>query len=136
MSNVNSNKHSFEISSFSFPSYISYFPKLPSLFSISGNPILCTGGAYYVTYIFRFISNKFWNWGGGGSLNRPIVSWGGGGRRGWLTYLITPRLFWDQMALAAQKSLDFQGPPLPMPLVMMLHASKPLRTAPYKQQVH
>ena len=32
----------------------------------------------------------------------------------------------------AQKSLDFQGPPL----VMILHASKPLRTAPYKQQVH
>ncbi len=30
----------------------------------------------------------------------------------------------------AQKSLDFQGPPLPMPLVMMLHSSKPLRTAP------
>jgi hypothetical protein len=27
--------------------------------------MLCTGGAYYVTYIFRFISNKFWNWGGG-----------------------------------------------------------------------
>jgi hypothetical protein len=30
----------------------------------------------------------------------------------------------------AQKSLDFQGPPLPMPLVMMLHPSKQLRTAP------
>ncbi len=30
----------------------------------------------------------------------------------------------------AQKSLDFQGPPLPMPLVMMLHPSKPLRTWP------
>ncbi len=30
----------------------------------------------------------------------------------------------------AQKSLDFQGPPHPMPLVMMLHASKPLHTAP------
>jgi hypothetical protein len=30
----------------------------------------------------------------------------------------------------AQKSLDFQGPPLPMPLVMMLHPSKSLRTAP------
>jgi hypothetical protein len=30
----------------------------------------------------------------------------------------------------AQKSLDFQGPPLPMPLVMMLHSSKPLCTAP------
>jgi hypothetical protein len=30
----------------------------------------------------------------------------------------------------AQKSLDFQGPPLPMSLVMMLHSSKPLRTAP------
>jgi len=30
----------------------------------------------------------------------------------------------------AQKSLDFQGPPLPMPLVMMLHSSKPLRTTP------
>jgi hypothetical protein len=30
----------------------------------------------------------------------------------------------------AQKSLDFQCPPLPMPLVMMLHPSKPLRTVP------
>jgi hypothetical protein len=36
----------------------------------------------------------------------------------------------------ATSSLDFQGPPLPMPLIMMLHASKPLPTAPYKQQVH
>ncbi len=25
-----------------------------------------------------------------------------------------------------ERSLDFQGPPLPMPLIMMLHASKPL----------
>jgi hypothetical protein len=30
----------------------------------------------------------------------------------------------------AQKSLDFQGPPLPMPRVMRLHPSKPLCTAP------
>ncbi len=30
----------------------------------------------------------------------------------------------------AQKSLDFQGPPLPMPLEMMLHPSKSLRTVP------
>ncbi len=30
----------------------------------------------------------------------------------------------------AQKSLTFQGPPLPMPLIMMLHPSKPLCTAP------
>ncbi len=30
----------------------------------------------------------------------------------------------------AQKSLDFQGPPFLMPLVMMLHPSKPLHTAP------
>jgi len=36
----------------------------------------------------------------------------------------------------AQKSLDFQVPPLPVPLVMMLHPSKPLRTVPYKQQVY
>ncbi len=26
---------------------------------------LCTGGAYYVTYSFRFISNKSWDGGGG-----------------------------------------------------------------------
>jgi hypothetical protein len=32
--------------------------------------------------------------------------------------------------LRAQKSLDFQGPPLPMPLVMMLQSSKPFCTAP------
>ncbi len=35
----------------------------------------------------------------------------------------------------AQKTLDFQGPPLPMPLVMDLARLKPFRTAPYKQQV-
>jgi hypothetical protein len=29
-----------------------------------------------------------------------------------------------------EKSPDFQGPPLPMPLIMMLHPSKSLRTAP------
>jgi hypothetical protein len=34
---------------------------------------LCTGGAYYVTYIFRFISNKFWNWGGGAPLPLPPI---------------------------------------------------------------
>ncbi len=33
------------------------------------------------------------------------------------------------------RSLPFQGPPLPMPLVMMLHTLKPLRTVPYKQKV-
>jgi hypothetical protein len=36
----------------------------------------------------------------------------------------------------AQKSLDFQGPPLPMTLEMDFPASKSLRPAPYKQQVH
>ncbi len=29
------------------------------------NRIFCTGGAYHVTYIFRFISNKSWDGGGG-----------------------------------------------------------------------
>ncbi len=40
---------------------------------------------YYVTYIFRFISNKSWDGGGRGggvSLNRPIVGGGGGYKRG------------------------------------------------------
>ncbi len=32
----------------------------------------------------------------------------------------------------AQKSLNFQGPPLPMPHVMMLHPSKPLSTSAIK----
>ncbi len=32
----------------------------------------------------------------------------------------------------AQKCRDFQGPPLPMPLVMMLHPSKPLSTRAIK----
>jgi hypothetical protein len=32
----------------------------------------------------------------------------------------------------AQKSLDFQGPPLPMPRVMMLHSSKPLSMSAIK----
>jgi hypothetical protein len=40
---------------------------------------------------------------------------------GWEEVLV---LFW------AQNSLDFQGPPLPLPLAMMLHPSKSLRTAP------
>jgi hypothetical protein len=38
------------------------------------------------------------------------------------------RLFWAQMALASL--VPFQGPPLPMPLIMTLHPSKPLRTTP------
>ena len=42
--------------------------------------------------------------------------------------------YWYVMSFRAQKSLDFQGPPLPMPLVMMLHPSKPIRTAPKKKQ--
>ncbi len=36
------------------------------------------------------------------------------------------RHFW------AHKSLDFQGPPLPMPRVMMLHSSKPLSISAIK----
>ncbi len=35
-------------------------------------------------------------------------------------------------AISSQKSRDFQGPPLPMPRVMMLHPSKPLRTSAMK----
>jgi hypothetical protein len=35
-----------------------------------------------------------------------------------------------------QKSLDFQGLPLPMALEVDLPASKSLRPAPYKKQVH
>jgi hypothetical protein len=52
---------------------------------------LCTGGAYYVTYIFRFISNKSWDGGEGGglSLNRPIVR-RGEVTRGWLILLNQP----------------------------------------------
>jgi hypothetical protein len=34
------------------------------------------------------------------------------------------------------KSLDFQGPPLPIALEMDFTASKSLRPALYKQQVH
>ena len=53
---------------------------------------LCTGGAYYVTYRFRFISNKSWDGGGRGgslSLNRPIVR-RGELRRGWVILLNSP----------------------------------------------
>jgi hypothetical protein len=53
------------------------------------------------------------------------------------------RLFWAQMALAAlvpfkgPKKSRFLGPhPPKMPRVMDSPPSKPLRTAPYKQQVH
>jgi hypothetical protein len=35
-------------------------------------------------------------------------------------------------AIWAQKSRDFQGPPLPMPRVMMLHSTKPLSTSAIK----
>ncbi len=42
------------------------------------------------------------------------------------------QLLWAQMA---QKSLDFQGPPLPTALEMDLPSSKSFRPAPYKQQV-
>ncbi len=51
---------------------------------------LCTGGAYYVTYSFRFISNKSWDGGRGGgvSLNRPIVGGGGRVQEGGYSYLI------------------------------------------------
>jgi hypothetical protein len=71
--------------------------QLPGIASIisgelqgGGNSIcLCTGGTYYVTYSFRFISNKSWDGGEGRgvSLNRPIV---GGGRvqEGGYSYLI------------------------------------------------
>ncbi len=48
-------------------------------------------GAYYVTYIFRFISNTLWNWGGGeGGFHLIALQLGGRGkgRRGWLSYLI------------------------------------------------
>ncbi len=37
---------------------------------------------------------------------------------------------------SAQKSLDFHGPPLTMPLEMDLPAPKSLNPAPYKDQVH
>jgi hypothetical protein len=61
-------------------------------FTLIRNDILCTAGAYYVTYSFRFISNKSWEKGegrgGGVSLNRPIVG-GGEGTRGWL-FLLNP----------------------------------------------
>jgi hypothetical protein len=32
---------------------------------LSRQNVLCTGGAYYVTYRFRFISNKSWDGGEG-----------------------------------------------------------------------
>ncbi len=38
----------------------------------------------------------------------------------------------EASAIWAQKSLDFQGPPLPMPRVMMLHPSKPLSISAIK----
>ncbi len=53
-----------------------------------------------------------------------------------------PRLFgpkWHSLRscyFRAQKSLDFRPPPPKMPLVMDCPPSKPLLTAPYKQQVH
>jgi hypothetical protein len=41
-----------------------------------------------------------------------------------------------RLALRAQKSFDFQDPPLPMVFQTDLPASKTLRTAPYKKQVY
>ncbi len=40
------------------------------------------------------------------------------------------------ISFRAQKSLNFQGPPHPMALEGNFPASKSLRPAPYKQQVH
>jgi hypothetical protein len=57
-------------------------------------------------------------------------------RHATLTFLGPNSTLFARCHFRAQKSLDFQGPPLPMPLVMMLHNSKPLCTAPYKYQVH
>jgi hypothetical protein len=76
------------------------------------------------------------------------VGWDGGGGYSYVTLLNVPlgeggggRLFWAQMALASlvaisgpKKSLDFQGPPLPLPLIVMDLAR--LKTTLYKQQVH
>ena len=42
-------------------------------------------------------------------------------------------LFWAQMALALL--VPFQGPPLPMPLIMMSHSSKPLSISSIKTTV-
>ncbi len=38
----------------------------------------------------------------------------------------------EASAIWAQKSWDFQGPPLPMPQVMILQPSKPLSTSAIK----
>jgi hypothetical protein len=49
---------------------------------------------------------------------------------GWEEVLVHNVLHYVPVLFWAQKSLDFQGPPLPMPLIMMLHPTKLLRTAP------
>ncbi len=83
--------------------------------------ILCTGGAYYVTYNFRFISNKSWE--GGAFTYRPIV------RRA-LAYRL------DAISQGPKNS-GIPGPkPLQLPHVMYIHASKTLCTGVYKSQVH
>jgi hypothetical protein len=101
--------------------------------------ILCT---LYSAVDFLNVVKKGW-WGGGGvvELHSEIhyVPLG----EGWEEVVVcnvfhyVPLHFfgpkWHSLRwchFRAPKSLDFQGPPLPMPLVMMLLASKPLHTAP------
>jgi hypothetical protein len=57
-------------------------------------------------------------------------------RPGNLTFLGPNGTLFARCHFRAQKSLDFQCPPLPMALVIDMPDSKSLLTVPYKQQVH
>ncbi len=75
---------------------------------------------------FRNLKQKSSPLSGGKSITRAI---GRGGR--WKF-----QLFSAQIAFQDPKSLDFQGPPLPMALEIDFPLTKSLLPAPYKQQIH
>ncbi len=95
-------------------------------------PILCT---LYGAVDFLNVLKKGWWWGVGGVLlvhsEIYYVPIGDGWEWEEVLNFFGPK--WHSLRschFRAQKSLNFQSPPLPMPLVMMLHPSKPLHTAP------
>jgi hypothetical protein len=72
--------------------------------------------------------------GGGGDIVNSLNPAREGG--GVVTFLGPKGTRFALCHFRSQKSLDFQGPPLPMALEMDFPASKSLHPAPYKRQVH
>jgi hypothetical protein len=90
----------------------------------------------------KLFCRKAWMGGGGRDIvNSLLPAWEGGGVVRGQSKFISTFLGPNGTCLArchfrAQKSLDFQAPPLPMGLEMDFPVTKSLRPAQYKQQVH